>query len=221
MVHTLSTWQGAAVNCVLVIFKFAAGVIGHSTAMIADAAHSLSDLVSDAITWFAVRIASAPPDSAHPYGHGKFESMGALAISGILVATGAGVAWHAFQSLEAILAAGTAVASALAPMAHATTGVPPPTSIAAAAAVVSIIAKEWLYQVTMKIGTKYDSKLVKANAWHHRSDAISSVVALLGIGGSLVRLPILDPIAGLVVSAMYEISLSLRPGPLMAVDIQA
>ena len=176
-----------ASNIGLTGVKFAAGVLGNSVAMIADAVHSVSDLLTDFVTLWASKVSHKPRDAEHPYGHGKFESLGALVISGLLVATGVGLGWQAWEHAELIWVGKT---------------LGMPTTIALVGAVVSIAVKEVIYHMTMAVGEKYDSKVIKANAWHHRSDAISSVVALVGVVGGMLQVPIVDPIAGMLVSAL-------------------
>ncbi len=165
-----------------------AGVLGNSVVMIADAAHSLSDLVSDAVTLVVLREAQRPPDLEHPYGHGKFESLGAYSLAAILILTGGGIGLHAFHILQEMLTS--------------TANVEIPTTLALWAAVVSVLVKEALFHATVKIGNKYNSKVVVLNAWHHRADGLSSLVALIGIIAARWGFPIMDPIAGLVVAAM-------------------
>jgi len=155
--------------------------------MIADGVHSLSDLVTDGITLWAARLTHKPQDADHPYGHGKFEAVGSLTISVTLAVTAGGIGWQAIESIQTILS-GAELAV--------------PTGIALVAAVVSIAVKEVLYHTTLRVGTRWNSKVVKANAWHHRSDSISTLVALVGVVGAMVRVPILDPVAGLFVSGL-------------------
>jgi len=177
------TWVGAWVNLVLAFFKLFAGVYGRSAAMIADAGHSFSDLFSDGLTLLSVRMSSLPADADHPYGHGRFESVGSLAIGTLLLGVGFSFGASALAALRA---------PAVAPLG----------SIALWAAIVSIGAKEALYQATARIGRQVRSQVLLANAWHHRSDALSSVVALAGIGGSLLGWRRLDPLAGLMVGGL-------------------
>jgi len=179
------TWIGAAVNLLLALFKVAAGIWGRSAAMLADAGHSFSDLISDGLTLITLRMSALPPDDDHPYGHGRFESLGSLAIASILFLAGLSFGANAYRSLIA----------------------PSPTplgSIALWAAAASILSKEVLFRATERIGRRVNSQVLLANAWHHRSDALSSVVALVGIAGAFAGVPILDPIAGLVVAAMVS-----------------
>ncbi|KAL1527175.1 hypothetical protein AB1Y20_015854 [Prymnesium parvum] len=177
------TWIGALINLLLSGFKLLAGIHGHSAAMISDAGHSLSDLVSDGLTLLAIRMANLPPDVDHPYGHGRFESVGSLAIGGLLWGAGMSFAISSYSALR-----------------HPSTT--PMGMIALWAAVASIVSKEVLYRATLTLGERLKSQILVANAWHHRSDALSSVVALVGIGGSMMGWRRLDPIAGMVVAAL-------------------
>ena len=177
------TWVGAAVNLFLSISKLVAGIVGNSAAMLSDAGHSLSDLVSDALTLVTLRMSALPPDIDHPYGHGRFESVGSLGIATLLLLAGLSFGQNAFAALRSPSAAPISV-------------------LALWAAVASIVFKEVLYRATRRVGERMQSQVLIANAWHHRSDALSSVVALVGIGGSLLGWRVLDPLAGLVVAAM-------------------
>ena len=183
------TLVGGAVNMLLLVFKFVAGIVGHSSAMIADAAHSLSDFVTDIVVLVFVRISNKPQDKSHDYGHGKYETL-ALTIIGIaLMAVAIGivikgalkiVAWANGEVLEA------------------------PGRLAFWAAIVSIVMKEAVYRYSIFKAKKLNSKAVEANAWHHRSDALSSIGTAVGIGGAIFfgqRWTILDPIASIVVGA--------------------
>lgn len=172
----------------LLLFKFTAGILGHSTAMIADAVHSLSDFVTDIIVIIFVRISGKPQDKCHDYGHGKYETLATAVIGVILMAVGIGVLWSGVSFIWAY--------------AH---GVPleEPGILALIAALASIVIKELLYHYTVFIGRKVDSQAVVANAWHHRSDALSSIGTAIGIGGAILlgtRWRVLDPIAAVVVS---------------------
>jgi len=151
--------------------------------MLSDAGHSFSDLVSDALTLVTMNMAQLPPDDDHPYGHGRFESLGSLGIAGLLLLAGCTFGAGAYNQL---LHPSTATSG----------------GIALVAALVSIISKELLYRSTETIGRRINSQMLIANAWHHRSDALSSVVALVGVGGSMLGLPLLDPLAGMLVAAM-------------------
>lgn len=179
------TWVGAAVNFLLAFFKLFAGITGRSAAMIADAGHSFSDLISDGLTLVALRMSALPADVDHPYGHGRFESVGSLAIGALLIGAGISFGSSSFEALMAPVAA-------------------PLGSIALWAAVASIVSKEALFRATARIGKQLNSQVLIANAWHHRSDALSSVVAVLGIAGSILGYRRLDPLAGLLVAGMVS-----------------
>ncbi|MDE6316837.1 MAG: cation diffusion facilitator family transporter, partial [Muribaculaceae bacterium] len=182
------TLIGTAVNALLIVFKFIAGIVGRSSAMTADAVHSLSDLITDAIVLIFVKIAGRPSDESHDYGHGKYETLATMVIGLILAA--AGVALMVNGIKEVIRSIGGEV-------------LPRPGVIALVVAVVSIISKEWLFRFTAKAGRETDSQIVVANAWHHRSDAISSGGTLAGIAGAMFlgdNWRILDPIAAVIVS---------------------
>ena len=179
---------GAAVNLLLTACKVAAGVFGRSAAMIADGVHSLSDLLSDAIVLIFTHISSKDKDRKHRFGHGKFETMATVIISIILVVVAAKLMSGGIRSIVACVKGEV---------------LPRPGFIALAAAVVSIISKEILYQWTAAVGKKTGSTAVMANAWHHRSDAMSSIGALLGIGGAIIlgdKWTILDPITSCGIS---------------------
>ncbi|CAI0446061.1 unnamed protein product [Linum tenue] len=202
---------GLAADIGLSLGKAFTGYLTGSTAIIADAAHSISDVVLSGVALWSFRAGMAPRDREHPYGHGKFESLGALGISSMLLVTAGGIAWHAFDVLHVLVSA--------APVAidHSSTieglhnnahgghhhGIDMEHPfLALSMAAVSISVKEGLYWRTKRIGEKLGSGLMKANAWHHRADAISSVVALIGVGGTLLGIKFLDPVAGLFVSGM-------------------
>ena len=182
------TWWGAVVNLLLTACKIAAGVFGRSAAMIADGVHSLSDLSSDAVVLIFTRISSKAKDRDHEFGHGKFETLATVIISLILIAVGTKLMSNGIRSIHACIDGEV---------------LPRPGFIALAAAVVSIVSKEILYQWTAAVGRKTGSTAVMANAWHHRSDALSSIGALLGIGGAIIlgdKWTILDPITSCVIS---------------------
>jgi cation diffusion facilitator family transporter len=182
------TLVGSAANVVLTVFKFVAGIVGHSAAMTADAVHSLSDLLTDAVVLLFVRIGAKPEDGGHDYGHGKYETLATTIVGLALVAVAVGIGWKAVGSLLFWYEGGTLEA---------------PGMLALWAALVSVALKEGVYQYTVKRGRKLNSPAVEANAWHHRSDALSSLGTLLGIGGAIVlgdRWTVLDPLAGLIVS---------------------
>ena len=182
------TIVGAILNCLLLIFKFVAGVVGNSAAMIADAVHTLSDFVTDFIILVFVRIANKPKDKNHKYGHGKFETFATLIIGLILLLIGAGIAWNGASDIMRVVNGET---------------LPSPGVLALVAALVSIVLKEALYWYTVIGGKKLQSNALVANAWHHRSDGLSSIGVAIGIGGAILlgeKWTILDPIAALVVS---------------------
>ncbi|MDG2065212.1 MAG: cation diffusion facilitator family transporter [SAR324 cluster bacterium] len=180
--HALKvTLLGLAANLILALAKGFIGIIANSSALIADAGHSVSDLLSDGITLWAVRMSGIPKDKNHPYGHGKFETVGTFIISLLLLFTGVGVAGHVFNRMDATVVPGT---------------------IALWMAGIAIIVKEALFHVTRMVGRRTGSRVLMANAWHHRSDAISSVAALLGIAGAQLGIPLMDPIAGMLVAGL-------------------
>lgn len=184
------TLVGSAGNAALLTFKFIAGVMGNSSAMIADAVHSLSDFVTDILVLVFVSISAKPQDTSHDYGHGKFETIASFLIGLALVAAATGIvvsgalnlwAWWGGAELES------------------------PGWIALWAALLSIVVKELLYQYTARRGRKLDSQVMIANAWHHRSDALSSVGAAVGIGLALwlgQHWAVFDPLASVVVGLM-------------------
>lgn len=182
------TITGSVVNFVLLLFKFFAGIAGHSAAMIADAVHSLSDFVTDIIVLVFVRLSSKPEDADHDYGHGKYETMATAIIGLCLFLVGVGILWNGAQSIWHVIQGGT---------------LPEPGMLALIAAIISIISKELLYQYTVFVGRKVQSQAVVANAWHHRSDAFSSIGTMVGIGGAILlgdQWRVLDPIAAVIVS---------------------
>ena len=175
------TWLGLLANLLLALSKGFIGVIGHSSALIADAGHSVSDLLSDGITLWAVHMSGIPKDKNHPYGHGKFETVGTFIVAVLLLLTGIGVAWHVFNKMDEPEI---------------------PKTVALWMAGIAIVVKEALYHVTRMVSRRIGSRILLANAWHHRSDAISSVAALVGIGGAQLGLPLMDPIAGVLVAGL-------------------
>lgn len=179
---------GSVVNVLLVIFKFVAGFVGRSSAMVADAVHSLSDLLTDLIIVIFVRKASKPIDRTHEYGHGKFETLATLIIGVILIIVGLGIMISGVEDCIKFF--------------HGDRGAKP-RMIALIAAVLSILLKEGAYRYTFSKGKKIDSPVLIANAWHHRSDAFSSIATLIGVAGSMFLGKnglILDPLAAIVVS---------------------
>jgi len=175
---------GALINVALSAVKIIAGWLGQSHALIADGVHSLSDLASDALVWTAGRKSGQAPDDKHPYGHGRFETLATLALGALLILVAIGIAWDATTRLfspEALLT---------------------PQPITLYAALASIVVKEWLYWYTLAYAKRVRSDMLRANAWHHRSDAISSIVVLIGIAGTLAGLTYLDGVASVFVAVM-------------------
>lgn len=182
------TIVGSVVNMLLLIFKFVAGIVGNSAAMVADAVHSLSDFVTDIVVILFVRLSGRPADEDHGYGHGKFETLATLFVSLVLFGVAVMLFVGGVKDIVAV-ARGRQLAE--------------PTMVALIAAVISIIAKELLYHYTVKCGEKLNSQVVVANAWHHRSDAFSSIGVLAGVGGAMFfggSWAVLDPIAATIVS---------------------
>ena len=184
------TLVGSVGNVVLLTFKFIAGTLGHSSAMIADAVHSLSDFITDLIVLVFVKISAKPQDESHDYGHGKFETFASFFVGLALLAAASGIIisgvlkfvdWLGGAQLES------------------------PGKLALWAALLSILVKEGLFRYTIHYGKSLDSQAVIANAWHHRSDALSSIGAAIGIGGAILlgdRWTVLDPLASIVVGLM-------------------
>lgn len=182
------TIVGSVVNLALLLFKFAAGILGRSAAMLADAVHSLSDFVTDVIVLLFVRISNKPQDKDHDYGHGKYETLATALIGIILFFVGLGIFWNGARSIWAFVRGETLEA---------------PGALALVAALLSIVTKEILYRYTVIVGRREQSQAVIANAWHHRSDALSSVGTAVGIGGAILlgdNWRVLDPVAAVVVS---------------------
>lgn len=182
------TIAGSIINILLLAFKFAAGILGHSAAMIADAIHSLTDFVTDAIVLVFVRLGSKPTDHDHDYGHGKYETLASAIIGVSLLVVGMMICYSGVTKTY-----------------HAMCGEPlqQPGFIALAAAVASVVLKEWAYRFTVRVGRRCHSEAVVANAWHHRSDALSSVGTTVGIGGAIIlgeKWAVLDPLTAIVVS---------------------
>lgn len=197
------TWLGAVINLVLSVAKLVVGITQHSSALVADAGHSLSDLVSDFITLWTVKIARLPADEDHPYGHWKFEAIGSLFLSLTLIATAISVGAMANKQLIEILQqSGGAAVSAIGHHHGHAHGPLVPGKLALVVAAISIASKEWLYRITKKVGEKIRSQVVIANAWHHRSDAYSSVLALASIAWARTGFVAADAAAGLLVAGM-------------------
>ena len=182
------TLMGSVVNVVLLVFKFMAGILGGSAAMIADAVHSLSDFLTDIVVVLFVKISSKPEDKDHDYGHGKYETLATsfigvalLCVGLYILYSGAYRTWAAFKGSP----------------------IEQPGIVALWAALFSIVLKEWTYRFTVKVGKEVQSQAVIANAWHHRSDSLSSIGTAIGIGGAIFlgkEWAVLDPIAAVVVS---------------------
>ena len=184
------TLAGSVVNLLLVGLKAFAGLAGHSAAMISDAVHSLSDFVTDIVVLVFVRVSARPQDEDHDYGHGKYETIATLFIGLALAAAAVGIVVSGAQKLALWLKG---------------EDLPAPGMLALWAALISIVVKEILFQYTRIKGKKLDSPALVANAWHHRSDALSSIGAAIGIGGAILlgnRWTVLDPLASIVVGAM-------------------
>ncbi|XVF80475.1 hypothetical protein PTKIN_Ptkin15bG0077200 [Pterospermum kingtungense] len=197
---------GLGADICLASAKALTGYLSGSTAIIADAAHSISDVVLSGVALLSFKAANAPKDEQHPYGHGKFETLGALGISCMLLATAGGIAWHALELLIELLSTAPEVVnnhSWVHGHGHSHHhGVMDHPILALNMTIVAICVKEGLYWITKRAGERQGSGLMKANAWHHRADAISSIVALIGVGGSILGVKFLDPLAGLLVSGM-------------------
>lgn len=181
-------------NTVLSVFKLIAGVVAHSGAMISDSVHSASDVFSSIIVIFGVRVSSKESDKEHPYGHERLECVAAIVLAVILGITGLGIGYFAIEKIIAKNYSALAV----------------PGTLALVAAATSIVAKEAMYWYTRYYARKLDSGALMADAWHHRSDALSSVGALIGIGGAKLGYPVLEPIASFVIclfvlKATYDI----------------
>ena len=177
------TLVGAIVNSVLSILKVAMGLTANSYALVADGVHSASDLLTDGVVWFAAKQAHRAPDPSHPYGHGRTETGMALALGLILIATALGIVYSSSARLQA-------------------TDAVSPSAIAIWIALLSVAANEGLYFYTTRVADQVNSKLLRANAWHHRTDSISSVVVMAGVAGSLLGFPFLDAVAAVCVAMM-------------------
>lgn len=186
-IRNITIW-GAVLNLTLTAGKIAAGILGRSAAMVADGIHSLSDLLSDFVVLAFTRISSKGKDRDHSFGHGKYETLATLIVSVILVSVGANIMSSGVKAIVAVFNGEI---------------LPKPGSIALIAAIVSIAIKEILYHATIRVGKKTGSTVVIANAWHHRSDALSSIGSLIGIGGAILlgdKWTMLDPLASCIIS---------------------
>ncbi|MDD1631451.1 MAG: cation diffusion facilitator family transporter, partial [Methylococcaceae bacterium] len=187
-----ASYVGAAVNVFQTLIKIGFGILGQSAALIADGIHSLSDLLSDLLVIIAVRLGSREADYEHPYGHRRFETIATVILGVSLIAIGGAIAWSVMNR-----------------MAH-PEHLPVPNVLGLGIAAVSILVNEWLYHYTKRIARQTRSKLLLANAWHQRSDAITSVVVLFGIGAVMLGYPLADAIAAIVVALMVaKIGLNL------------
>ena len=197
------TLAGSAGNLALLSFKFVAGVLGHSSAMMADAVHSLSDFFTDIVVLLFVKVSAKPQDESHDYGHGKFETLATFFIGLALVGAAIGIIVSASLKFAHWLSGETLVV---------------PGKLALVAALVSILVKEILFRYTAAKGKKLNSPAMVANAWHHRSDALSSIGAAIGIGGAILlgeRWAVLDPLASIVVGGMLvKVAWNLLKGSL-------
>ena len=188
------TLTGSIVNVVLLVTKFVAGILGNSAAMVADAIHSLSDFLTDIVVIAFVRLSSKPADSNHDYGHGKYETVATSIIGMALLVVAIMLAWNGIKEIFSVIN-GNNLES--------------PGPIALVAAIMSILLKEWVFQVTKKVAREVNSQALEANAWHHRSDALSSIGTAIGIGGAVLLgndWAVLDPIAAVVVSILIFIT---------------
>ena len=185
-------------NVVLLVFKFVAGIVGHSAAMVADAVHSLSDFVTDVIVLIFVHISGKPKDKSHDYGHGKFETLATTVVSMSLLVVAAGILYSGVMKIVA-WANGAQLEA--------------PGMLALWAALLSIVLKEATFRYSMVKARQLHSQAVEANAWHHRSDAFSSVGTAVGIGGAIFlgeRWTVLDPVASVIVGLfIVKVSLNL------------
>lgn len=188
------TLAGSIVNIVLLVFKFIAGILGHSAAMIADAIHSLSDFLTDIIVIVFIRLSSKPVDHDHDYGHGKYETLATSVIGMALAVVAVMLGWDGIEKIIYVMQ-GNQLES--------------PGIIALWAAILSIVLKEWIFRATRKVAKEENSKALEANAWHHRSDAMSSIGTAIGIGGAVMlgdSWAILDPIAAIVVCILIIVT---------------
>ena len=170
-------------NVVLAVFKFLAGIIASSSAMVSDAVHSFSDVFSTIIVIIGVKISSRESDASHRYGHERMECMASMGLAAVLFATSIGIGYSGLTKIISSDYSGLAT----------------PGLLALIAAIVSIVVKELMYHYTMHAAKKINSSSLKADAWHHRSDALSSVASLIGIGGAMMGLKILDPSVSIII----------------------
>lgn len=188
------TLTGSIVNMVLLVIKFVAGILGNSAAMVADAVHSLSDFLTDIVVLAFVKLSSKPADNDHDYGHGKYETIATSIIGMALVVVAVMLGWNGVDKAIQVIQGETLESPGL---------------IALVAAIASILLKEWIFRVTRKVGREVHSQALEANAWHHRSDALSSIGTAVGIGGAVIlgnNWTILDPLAAVIVSILIFIT---------------
>ncbi len=182
------------VNLLLSVFKLVAGIVAHSGAMISDSIHSATDVFSTFIVIIGVKMASKAADKEHPFGHERLECVASIVLAVVLFETGVGIGSKAIATIKAGDYSDLAI----------------PGVLALIAAAVSIVAKEWMYQITMRVAKRINSSALKADAWHHRSDSLSSIGALIGIAGARMGFPIADTVASLficifIIKAAYDI----------------
>lgn len=191
------TLLGSIVNVFLLLIKLAAGILGHSSAMVADAIHSLSDFLTDIVVILFVHWSGKPADEDHDYGHGKYETIATSLIGMALLIVAIGLGWNSMQTMWQWFTGYT---------------LPLPKTIALWTALISIVLKEWIFRITRRVARLTDSQALEANAWHHRSDALSSIAALAGIGGAILlggQWAVLDAVAALAVS-IYIAVMAIR-----------
>ena len=191
------TLLGSIVNVFLLLIKLAAGLLGHSSAMVADAIHSLSDFLTDIVVILFVHWSGKPADEDHDYGHGKYETIATSLIGMALLIVAIGLGWNSMQTMWQWFTGYT---------------LPLPKTIALWTALISIVLKEWIFRITRRVARLTDSHALEANAWHHRSDALSSIAALAGIGGAILlggQWAVLDAVAALAVS-IYIAVMAIR-----------
>ncbi|RIB15543.1 cation efflux protein, partial [Gigaspora rosea] len=197
---TKITLIGLGSNIGLTVIKGVAGWIMNSASLVADAAHSLN-LISDFVTLYTYRKSRKPPDETHPYGYGKYESVGTLAVSSLLVIGAIGIGHHSYELLMSAIPPDNSFNISEMNL-HTLNNRPHLNPNAAWFAAISVVVKEALFRSTMKIASEERSDVLVANAWHHRSDAASSLVALVSIGGGSFGFPLLDPLGGILVAGM-------------------
>lgn len=171
------------INISLSILKFVAGILGHSSAMVSDAVHSASDVFSSILVIIGMKISHKDADIDHPYGHDRFEAIASIVLAFMLLGAGIAIGYSGINKV----------------ISSSYYDLPAPDLLALLAAITSIAVKEWMYHYTIKTADKINSPSLRADAWHHRSDALSSVGALIGIGGAMLGVPVLDPIASIVI----------------------